>query len=242
MRSWKVSLLACVFVSACGVDEMDSTSFGPTGSVAPRKTTTADAGTQPAHATTGTTTVPPRTPDGGTTTGGTTTGTSGGTTAGTTAGTTGTTAGTTTGTTGTTAGTTAGTTGTTTTDAFTGEGPFTTGSANDESSNHHGGSSNAGRDCMNCHGGGNAPAFTFAGTISPATAGAEVRVVGPTGTEVGRAYSDSSGNFWVLGGGSIPSGALTGVRNAGSTKTMTGPISAGGCNGCHGQNTARISL
>ncbi len=189
---------------------------------------------------------------GGSTQGGSSSGTTGGTTGGGTTGG-GTTGGGGGGTTG--GGTTGGTTGAAAKNAFTGAPAYAAAPVADadQSALHHGNVSNAGLDCLGCHAAGNAggaPAFMFAGTLYDDTAGtnpvvsAEVRVVSPAGVELGKAYSDKSGNFWLPDTGTVPAGALTGVRNGTSTKLM---ISAptGKCNFCHaktGGTTTPVSI
>jgi membrane protein implicated in regulation of membrane protease activity len=90
--------------------------------------------------------------------------------------------------------------------------------------------------------------WLFGGTVYTApkdgqtVAKAEVRVVGPDGTEIGRAYTDANGNFWLEAGEkTIPAGSKVGVRaEGGAGKLMATPISNadGGCSAaranCHG--------
>lgn len=117
----------------------------------------------------------------------------------------------------------------------------------------HGGSAE-GRDCVvaGCHLEGD-KRWTFAGTIYSAAQGgevvpkAEVRIVGPDGAEVARAYTDPNGNFWFEGG-EIPAGSRVGVRREGGTPramaTLLQPTD-GGCSAdranCHGTaSTGRV--
>jgi hypothetical protein len=107
-----------------------------------------------------------------------------------------------------------------------------------------------GKDCVvaGCHLGGAAP-WLFGGTVYSAAANgqtvakAEVRIVGPDGTEVGKAYTDANGNFWMEAGDgkTIPANSKVGVRReGGGTKLMATPISNAdaGCTAnranCHG--------
>lgn len=106
-----------------------------------------------------------------------------------------------------------------------------------------------GKDCnvAGCHLDG-VKKWLFGGTVYTAAkngqtvAKAEVRVVGPDGTEIGRAYTDANGNFWLEAGEkTIPAGSKVGVRReGGGAKLMATVISNadGGCSGarsnCHG--------
>jgi hypothetical protein len=114
----------------------------------------------------------------------------------------------------------------------------------DESSNHHLGDSNAGKDCLSCHTGEGAPQFVVGGTVLATktgnddidgVAGVQVRVVSATGEEIALVGTDSSGNFWLEGDLVLPAGSRVGVRSASSTKTMSGTVGNGSCNqsGCH---------
>ena len=90
----------------------------------------------------------------------------------------------------------------------------------------HGGSVE-GRNCADtgCHVAGGAAAsklWVFSGTVYSAAQGgtvvpkAEVRVVGPDGAEIGSAYTDANGNFWLeKDGTTIPAGSKVGVRREG---------------------------
>lgn len=110
-----------------------------------------------------------------------------------------------------------------------------------------------GKNCVtsDCHDG-PGPRWAFAGTVySTITGGdtvaeAEVRVVGPDGTEFGRAYTDQDGNFWLEKDERPPAGSRVGVRRAGGrpvymAATIEGTEGAA-CNSdlCHGMPTQRI--
>lgn len=111
-----------------------------------------------------------------------------------------------------------------------------------ESSDHHQGSSNQGKECMSCHSAGKgAPTFAFAGTIRTTktslegAAGVEVRVIDDKGNPIGLVTSDSVGNFWLPGTVAIPGGSKVAIRTAGGAVKMSGAIATGACNmsGCH---------
>jgi hypothetical protein len=97
-------------------------------------------------------------------------------------------------------------------------------------------SHNQGRDCMGCHatGGGEAPQFSFGGTVYDGTgnavAGAEIRVVDANGRATS-VYSGSNGNFHGSGSLALPGHA--GARNASSKALMVSSLTYGGCNKCH---------
>lgn len=105
-----------------------------------------------------------------------------------------------------------------------------------------------GKDCVvaGCHLGGGKP-WAFAGTVYSAAQGgaivpkAEVRVVDANGTEVGHAYTDANGNFWLEKAGGIPANAKVGVRKeGGAPRAMATPLQTtdSGCSAnranCHG--------
>jgi hypothetical protein len=98
---------------------------------------------------------------------------------------------------------------------------------------------NAGRDCLQCHGrgGGDAPQFTFGGTLydgnGNAVVGAEVRLVDANGNGTS-VYTGPSGTFYSQGAG-FAAPANVGVRNATNTAEMlvTLQSSGGGCSSCH---------
>lgn len=125
--------------------------------------------------------------------------------------------------------------------AFTATSPYALLTPSEQSADHHGGTSNAGKDCLLCHTGQGAPRFVVAGTVfttkgstTPA-AGVQVRVVSPTGQEIALVGTDESGNFWLEGAAVVPPGSRVGIRDASRTKLMNGPIGAGTCNQsvCH---------
>lgn len=128
-------------------------------------------------------------------------------------------------------------------DAFAGAPAFTTITPTVDSSQQHLGSSNAGKDCLACHGvpDDGAPTFSLAGTVRLAAAqpdgatGVQVRVVGPDGTEVALVGTDSVGNFWLLGATQVPAGSHVAIRNGTVEQKMSGTIANGSCNtaSCH---------
>lgn len=115
----------------------------------------------------------------------------------------------------------------------------------DSTSDHHLGDSNAGRNCLACHGKDmGAPEFILAGTIQKSATdadpavGVQVRVVDPTGTEVANVGTDENGNFWLAGTTALPAGSTVGIRDASGSQKMAGTVSAGSCNqtNCHNQD------
>jgi hypothetical protein len=134
--------------------------------------------------------------------------------------------------------------------AFTGTTPYALITPPAQSSDHHGGDSNAGKDCLLCHTGAGAPKFAVAGTVyttKSATAGAsgvQVRVVSPTGVELALVGTDADGNFWFENDATIlPPGSRVGVRDTTSTQLMTTAPGAS-CNQttCHVSTTRPIYL
>lgn len=120
-------------------------------------------------------------------------------------------------------------------DPFEGAPAFAVKTPSTVTTDHHLGDSNAGTDCLACHGKNmGAPAFVLAGTIPGAT-NAEVRVVDADGREVASVGTDANGNFWFPGTDAFPAGSSVGVRDATTTQKMSGRISAGSCNtsSCH---------
>jgi hypothetical protein len=98
---------------------------------------------------------------------------------------------------------------------------------------------NAGKDCMSCHmtGGGEAPRFSFGGTLYDASsnpvAGAEVRLVDTNGKATS-VYTSTSGTFYSQGTG-FAAPAHVGVRDAMHESDMLTALQAsnGGCSSCH---------
>ncbi len=104
------------------------------------------------------------------------------------------------------------------------------------SSQTGGNSHNQGRDCMGCHatGGGEAPQFSFGGTLydgsGNAVAGAEIRVVDANGKATS-VYTAANGNFHGSGTLALPGHA--GARDAKDKALMVSALTYGGCNKCH---------
>ncbi len=119
----------------------------------------------------------------------------------------------------------------------------------DQSTAHHNGASNAGVDCLSCHvtGSVSPPGFMFAGTVytdSTATTpavNAEIRVISAAGAEIGKVYSDDSGNFWLADADKLPTGTLTGARNGATPKVMSTPV-LGACNSCHAKGGTTLPM
>jgi hypothetical protein len=96
----------------------------------------------------------------------------------------------------------------------------------------------AGTACLGCHKkDGNAPAFTFAGTVyvddarSAPNPNAEIAVDDATGAER-IAHADADGNFWVAGGAlALP--AHAGARQPAKVLKMGSVVDNADCNGCH---------
>lgn len=130
-------------------------------------------------------------------------------------------------------------------DPFQGAAAFAAITPATESKDHHLGTSNAGKDCLGCHGKDlGAPEFVLAGTIqtsatntAPAT-GVQVRIVDATGNEVASVGTDDAGNFWFKGTTAIPAGARVGIRTATGEQKMSAAVTAGACNqaGCHSKD------
>jgi hypothetical protein len=126
---------------------------------------------------------------------------------------------------------------------FKGDSAFQSLAPDTDSSDHHFSDTNAGKDCMGCHGEGQgAPQFAFGGTLYADKSGttgvpnAEVRIIDSTGAEVAHTSTDSAGNFWLLSSSvKIPPGSRVGVRDGTTEKAMNGTIAVGACNqtGCH---------
>jgi hypothetical protein len=124
--------------------------------------------------------------------------------------------------------------------------------ANNAATEHQG--TVEGKDCVvtGCHlDAPAAPKWLIAGTIYSAINGgttvarAEVKVVGPDGTEVAKAFADANGNFFLDKAGDIPAGSKVGVRtgDGGTPQHMTTTLAPGqkSCNStqlnCHGTPT-----
>jgi len=93
----------------------------------------------------------------------------------------------------------------------------------------------AGKACLDCHGGGGAPAFAAAGTVydgAKPAASVEVRAYGADGKAYS-AYTDADGNFFIRATTQLTLPALVGVRNAASTRVMGSAAAKGNCNECH---------
>jgi hypothetical protein len=130
-------------------------------------------------------------------------------------------------------------------DPFAGAASFAEMTLGTDTSRHHLGDSNAGKDCLSCHNGSNtAPGFELGGTVrqtggsSDGATGVQVRIVDPTGTEVALVGTDSQGNFWLKGTSKIPAGSHVAIRDGSTEKKMSGTIGNGSCNtaGCHDPN------
>lgn len=113
-------------------------------------------------------------------------------------------------------------------DPFDGAGAFAGNPPAKESTDHHQGSSNQGKECMGCHSAGKgAPTFSFGGTIRATktslegAAGVEVRIVDEKGAQIALTTSDSVGNFWFKGTVEIPGGARVAIRTAGGAQKMS---------------------
>jgi hypothetical protein len=124
---------------------------------------------------------------------------------------------------------------------FNGAPPFMLGQTSD-------GKHNAGQDCVGCHAmsGGEAPPFTFAGTVYDSTGAGlgdvEVRLIDANGQVIslysspgggGGGGGSSTGNFGTTKSWVAP--ARVGIRNATTSADMLVPLQSGqgGCNACH---------
>lgn len=131
--------------------------------------------------------------------------------------------------------------------AFAGAPPYqATNPAGNSNNIAHGANPNpAGRECLACHKPGGSAAgsvFGAAGTIYTSKEGVqaagaqiEVRILGPNGAEVGKAYTDANGSFWFDGiaAGQTPTGSKVGIRKGGQIQLMSGDLSSGACLACH---------
>ena len=98
-------------------------------------------------------------------------------------------------------------------------------------------SHNAGRDCSGCH------AFTVSGTAyrsdgSSVYPGAVIRLTTASaggGTVVATLTADATGNFYTSASVSFGSGLFTtATGTGGAVRAMSGAITSGACNRCHG--------
>jgi hypothetical protein len=112
-----------------------------------------------------------------------------------------------------------------------------------------------GADCLECHGGGgggggaraengegggegDGPPWTVAGTVfhaldAPTSAGvlgAHVRMIDATGRAV-TLRTNAAGNFYLADPLAFP--LQVSIEHGGVVRTMTSPVTYGGCNGCH---------
>jgi len=98
---------------------------------------------------------------------------------------------------------------------------------------------NAGRNCMQCHGGNgggdDAPSFVFGGTIYDAAgnpvSGAEIRVLDKSGKAY-TARSAANGTFHA-NGSPLAGPGHAGARNATNNSLMISAVTNGGCSSCH---------
>jgi hypothetical protein len=101
-----------------------------------------------------------------------------------------------------------------------------------------------GQDCISCHGAGQSPKMTAAGTLysnvngGSAVVGATVTLTDSKGTKI-KMITGSSGNFYTSAAISFP--ATIEVSKCPDTVAMTDTIKAGGCNSCH-NSSMRIHL
>jgi hypothetical protein len=105
---------------------------------------------------------------------------------------------------------------------------------------------NTGQDCVSCHGSGQSPAMTAAGTVySTATGGSGVSGATVTITDNGgkkiTMVTGSSGNFYTNSAIAFPATVV--LSKCPDTQTMPTTITKGGCNssGCH-TSSMRIHL
>lgn len=97
-----------------------------------------------------------------------------------------------------------------------------------------------GSDCMRCHGGGEAPTWTIAGTVyrtSDADPGAGLRGVRVQVTDAsGWSFtlrSNQAGNFYSAEAVAFPLRVC--LEDGSSTACMPDPVPRGSCNSCHTQ-------
>lgn len=97
---------------------------------------------------------------------------------------------------------------------------------------------NPGVDCLECHGRGDAPGWTFAGTVfrsesSPASEGVRgvrVHATDATGRSV-TVTSNDAGNFYLADDLTFP--LRVSIERGGEVEEMEDPVLYGGCNRCH---------
>lgn len=103
---------------------------------------------------------------------------------------------------------------------------------------------NTGQACVSCHGSGQNPKQTAAGTVyssatgGAAVSGATVTITGSNGTQI-KMVTGSSGNFYT--GSAISFPATVVVSKCPDLATMPTTITSGDCNSCH-NSTMRIHL
>lgn len=112
-----------------------------------------------------------------------------------------------------------------------------------------------GKDCQTtgCHLDG-PKVWVYGGTLYGAQGGGatvakgEIKIIGPNGAEIGSAYTDANGNFWLEKvGTTIPAGSKVGVRKegGGAPRMMDAPLQPGdsGCSKagtCHGGTQGKV--
>lgn len=95
-----------------------------------------------------------------------------------------------------------------------------------------------GKDCLECHGRGDAPGWTFAGTVfqdeeSPApdgVRGVRVHATDATGRRVS-VTSNEAGDFYLADRLTFP--LRVAIERGGRVEEMELPVEYGGCNLCH---------
>lgn len=95
-----------------------------------------------------------------------------------------------------------------------------------------------GEDCLRCHGNGEAPGWTFAGTVfrsedspdSDGVRGVRVHATDATGRRV-TVTSNDAGNFYIADRLTFP--LRVAIERGGSVEEMSDPVQYGGCNLCH---------
>jgi hypothetical protein len=103
---------------------------------------------------------------------------------------------------------------------------------------------NTGQDCLSCHGSGQSPKMTAAGTLyskasgGSAVSGATVTITDSKGTKI-KLITGNSGNFYT--GSAISFPATVEVSKCPDTVAMPTTIAAGNCNSCH-NSSMRVHL